>query len=47
MQFLAKIREIVGSPQIMFLFAPLFFAEVLDLLLTPNNKFNPIYRLNM
>ena len=47
MQFLAKIREIVGSSQIMFHSDPQMFTEVLNLLLTPINKFNPIYRLNM
>ena len=47
MQFLAKTQEIAGFSQIMFLFAPLVFAEVLNLLLTPINKFNSSYRLNM
>ena len=45
MQFLAKIQEITGFPQIMFLSDPRMFTEVLSLLLTPNNKFNPRYRL--
>ena len=45
MQLLTKIREIIGSSQIMFLFAPLVFAEVLNLFLTPINKFNLSYRL--
>ena len=41
MLFPAKIQEIIGFPQTMFLIAPLMFTEVFSLLLTPINKFNP------
>ena len=43
MQNHAKIQELDGFPQIIVLFVPLMFIEVLNLLLTPLNRLDHKY----